>query len=126
MPAILEDALIDKVLAGERVTPEDARALYLLPLVELGELANRRRNLAKRADCGGRGEEIVTYIIDRNINYTNVCNVYCKFCAFYRTEKDDDHYVLTLDQFDQKLDELTAIGGIQILLQGGHHPKLGI
>ena len=126
MPAILEDALIDKVLAGERVTPEDARALYLLPLVELGELANRRRNLAKRADCGGRGEKIVTYIIDRNINYTNVCNVYCKFCAFYRTEKDDDHYVLTLDQFDQKLDELTAIGGIQILLQGGHHPKLGI
>ena len=126
MPAILEDALIDKVLAGERITPEDARALYLLPLVELGELANRRRNLAKRADYDGRGEEIVTYIIDRNINYTNVCNVYCKFCAFYRTEKDDDHYVLTLDQFDQKLDELTAIGGIQILLQGGHHPKLGI
>ena len=44
----------------------------------------------------GRGEEIVTYIIDRNINYTNVCNVYCKFCAFYRTEKDEDHYVLSL------------------------------
>ena len=126
MPAILEDALIDKVLAGERITPEDARALYLLPLVTLGELANRRRNLAKRADYDGRGEEIVTYIIDRNINYTNVCNVYCKFCAFYRTEKDDDHYVLTQEQFDQKLDELTAIGGIQILLQGGHHPKLGI
>ena len=85
MPAILEDALIDKVLAGERITPEDARELYRMPLVELGELANRRRNLAKRAAYDGRGEEIVTYIIDRNINYTNVCNVYCKFCAFYRT-----------------------------------------
>ena len=124
--ATLEDALIDKVLAGERITPEDARELYRLPLLELGELANRRRNLAKRDAFGGRGEEIVTYIIDRNINYTNVCNVYCKFCAFYRTEKDEDHYVLSLDQLDQKLDELTAIGGIQILLQGGHHPKLGI
>ena len=126
MPAILEDALIDKVLAGERITQEDARELYRMPLVELGELANRRRNLAKRAAYGGRGEEIVTYIIDRNINYTNVCNVYCKFCAFYRTEKDGDHYVLTQEQLDQKLDELTAIGGIQILLQGGHHPKLGL
>ncbi len=126
MPAILEDALIDKVLDGERITAEDARALYRLPLVELGELANRRRNLAKGAAYGGRGEEIVTYIIDRNINYTNVCNVYCKFCAFYRTEKDGDHYVLTHEQLDQKLDELSAIGGIQILLQGGHHPKLGL
>ncbi len=124
MPAILEDALIDKVLAGERITQDDARELYRMPLVELGELANRRRNLAKRAAYDGRGEEIVTYIIDRNINYTNVCNVYCKFCAFYRTEKDDDHYVLTHEQLDAKLDELTAIGGIQILLQGGHHPKL--
>ena len=126
MPAILEDALIDKVLAGERITQEDARELYRMPLVELGELANRRRNLAKRAAYDGRGEEIVTYIIDRNINYTNVCNVYCKFCAFYRTEKDGDHYVLTHEQLDAKLDELTAIGGIQILLQGGHHPKLGL
>ena len=124
--ATLEDALIDKVLAGERVTPEDAFALYRLPLVQLGELANRRRNQIKREAFDGRGEDIVTYIIDRNINYTNVCNVYCKFCAFYRTEKDEDHYVLSLDQLDQKLDELTSIGGIQILLQGGHHPKLGI
>src|SRR5258708_1688801 len=122
--ATLEDALIDKVLAGQRVTREDARALYRLPLVELGELANRRRNLAKGEAYDGRGREIVTYIIDRNINYTNVCNVYCKFCAFYRTEKDDDHYVLTREQLDQKLDELSAAGGVQILMQGGHHPKL--
>ena len=110
--AVLEDSLIDKVLAGERVDAADALALYRLPLLELGELANRRRNLARRDAFDGRGEEIVTYIIDRNINYTNVCNVYCKFCAFYRTEKDDDHYVLSLEQLDQKLDELTAIGGV--------------
>ena len=116
------ESVADKVLAGERITRDDALELYRLPLSELGELAHLRRNMAAR---DGR-ERIVTYIVDRNINYTNVCNVYCKFCAFYRTEKDHDHYVLTLDQLDQKLDELTAIGGVQILLQGGHHPKLGI
>jgi cyclic dehypoxanthinyl futalosine synthase len=128
-PSTLNDQpsnTIDRVLAGERISQEDARALYTLPLNELGALADHRRNLARRAAFDGRGERVVTYIIDRNINYTNVCNVYCKFCAFYRTEKDDDHYVLTLDQIDQKLDELTAIGGIQILMQGGHHPKLDL
>ena len=82
--------------------------------------------LRSKKASGGHGREIVTYIVDRNINYTNVCNVYCKFCAFYRTEKDDDHYVLSFEQIDQKLDELTAAGGVQILMQGGHHPKLGI
>ena len=123
---ILEENAIDKVLAGDRISPDEALQLYHLPLNELGELANHRRNLATREKHGGRGEEIVTYIVDRNINYTNVCDVYCKFCAFYRTEKDADHYVITREQLDQKLDELTAIGGVQILLQGGHHPKLGI
>jgi cyclic dehypoxanthinyl futalosine synthase len=126
MPALAADFLAEKVLDGERVSVEEARELYRLPLVELGELANRRRNIAKRAAYGGRGEEVVTYIVDRNINYTNVCNVYCKFCAFYRTEKDADHYVLSHEEFDRKLDELTAIGGVQILMQGGHHPELRI
>jgi 2-iminoacetate synthase ThiH len=77
-----------------------------------------------RPGYDGRGNEIVTYIVDRNINYTNVCNVYCKFCAFYRTEKDDDAYVITLDEMDRKIEETIALGGTQILLQGGHHPKL--
>ena len=126
MATTLENITIDNVFAGERINQDDARALYALPLVELGELANRRRMIAKRAAYRGRGEQIVTYIIDRNINYTNVCNVYCKFCAFYRTEKDHDHYVLTHEQLDQKLGELRAIGGVQILLQGGHHPSLNI
>src|SRR5271155_5877034 len=118
MPAACtDDALIEKALSGSRITREDALELYRLPLLELGELADHRRNLAKRAAFDGRGEESVTDIIDRNINYTNVCNVYCKFCAFYRTEKDTDHYVLSMEELDRKLDELSAIGGIQILLQ---------
>jgi cyclic dehypoxanthinyl futalosine synthase len=121
--ALVESAAA-KVLAGERISSADALELYKLPLQELGELANFRRKLAKAEAYQGHGSDVVTYIVDRNINYTNVCNVYCKFCAFYRTEKDEDHYVLTREQLDQKLDELTAIGGVQILLQGGHHPKL--
>ena len=98
--------------------------MYRLPLQELGALADARRNAAKGANQRERSAEVVTYIVDRNINYTNVCNVYCKFCAFYRTEKDADHYVLTHEQLDEKLDELTAAGGVQILMQGGHHPGL--
>jgi cyclic dehypoxanthinyl futalosine synthase len=124
MVSLNRNGLSDNVLEGKRISPEEAMALYGLPLEELGALANARRNLAKEKSYGGRGREIVTYIADRNINYTNVCNVYCKFCAFYRTERDEDHYVLSLEQIDQKLDELSAAGGVQILMQGGHHPKL--
>jgi len=120
------ESLTDRVIGGERITPKEALELYHLPLEELGALANHRRMLARTDAVDGKGNEIVTYIIDRNINYTNICNVYCKFCAFYRTEKEADSYVITLEEMDQKLDELTAVGGIQVLLQGGHHPKLGI
>ena len=123
---LLESSPVEKVLAGERISAPEARELYNLPLQELGELANIRRKQLKRDAYDGRGAGIVTYIVDRNINYTNVCNVYCKFCAFYRTERDDDHYVLTLEQIDQKLQELSDNAGVQVLLQGGHHPKLGI
>jgi cyclic dehypoxanthinyl futalosine synthase len=124
MVSINRDALSEKVFAGERISPDDALELYRWPLEELGVLANARRDLAKEPAYDGHGREIVTYIVDRNINYTNVCNVYCKFCAFYRTERDEDHYVLSFEQIDQKLDELSAAGGVQILMQGGHHPKL--
>jgi cyclic dehypoxanthinyl futalosine synthase len=124
MVSLNRDGLTEKVLAGERISVEDALELYRRPLEELGALANTRRDLAKTKSYDGRGREIVTYIVDRNINYTNVCNVYCKFCAFYRTEKDEDHYVLSFEQIDQKLDELSSVGGVQILMQGGHHPKL--
>jgi cyclic dehypoxanthinyl futalosine synthase len=118
------DELLQKVWDGRRINPSEALRLYPLPLEELGALADRRRQLAKAKDFTGRGNDIVTYIVDRNINYTNVCNVYCKFCAFYRTEKDADAYVITLDEMDRKIEETVALGGTQILMQGGHHPKL--
>ena len=127
MSTALENSIIPKVLAGERITGPEALEIYRhAGSADLAALADARRQQAKARAYGGRGNEIVTYIIDRNINYTNVCNVYCKFCAFYRTEKDADHYVLSLEEIDRKLDELTSVGGIQILMQGGHHPKLGI
>jgi cyclic dehypoxanthinyl futalosine synthase len=118
------DELLHAVWDGQRISQVEARRLYDLPLEELGALADRRRQLARADAYDGRGNQVVTYIVDRNINYTNVCNVYCKFCAFYRTEKDDDSYVITLDEMDQKIEETVALGGTQILLQGGHHPKL--
>ena len=118
------DALLQKVWDGKRVNQAEALRLYHLPLEELGALADHRRLLAKRDAYDRRGNQIVTYIVDRNINYTNVCNVYCKFCAFYRVEGDDDAYVITHDQIDRKIEETIALGGTQILMQGGHHPKL--
>jgi cyclic dehypoxanthinyl futalosine synthase len=118
------DELLQKVWDGKRINQSEALRLYHLPLEELGALADRRRQLAKAKDFNGRGNEIVSYIVDRNVNYTNVCNVYCKFCAFYRVEKDDDSYVITPDEMDKKIEETVALGGTQILMQGGHHPKL--
>jgi len=118
------DSLLQKVWDGERINHAEALRLYRLPLEELGALADRRRQIAKQTAYGGRGNDIVTYIVDRNVNYTNVCNVYCKFCAFYRTEKDADAYVISHEEMDRKIEETVALGGTQILMQGGHHPKL--
>jgi len=114
------DKIQGKVLDGVRITPEEAVRLYRTStLPELGALADAVRQ-RKHPD------PVVTYIIDRNINYTNICNVYCTFCAFMREERDDDSYVLTPEEVGEKIKELVAIGGVQILMQGGHHPKLGI
>jgi cyclic dehypoxanthinyl futalosine synthase len=120
------ETLLEKVWAGRRIDPAEALRLYGLPLEELGALADRRRQLARAQAHDGRGNQIVTYIVDRNVNYTNVCNVYCKFCAFYRTEKDADAYIITFDEMDKKIEETLALGGTQILMQGGHHPKLSL
>ncbi|MBI4686850.1 MAG: dehypoxanthine futalosine cyclase [Nitrospirae bacterium] len=88
-------------------------------LLELGEMADSlRRSL--------HPEEIVTFIIDRNINYTNVCINKCKFCAFYREEDSPDAYVLDRDVLYQKIRETIELGGTQILIQGGLNPALGI
>lgn len=118
------DDLCERVWNGARISQAEAMRLYRLPLEELGALADRRKQLAKAGDFAGRGNEIGTYLVDRNINYTNVCNVYCKFCAFYRVEKDSDAYVITHEEIDQKIQETIDLGGTQILMQGGHHPKL--
>jgi cyclic dehypoxanthinyl futalosine synthase len=118
------DDLLQKVWNGDRIHAAEAKRLSTLPLEELGALAERRRQLAKAKAYGGRGNEIVTFNVDRNVNYTNVCNVYCKFCAFYRTEKDSDSYIISLAEMDEKIAETLALGGTQILMQGGHHPKL--
>ena len=88
-------------------------------LKELGKMA-----LARKKELHPKG--VTTFVVDRNINYTNVCWVDCKFCAFYRHEKNDDAYILTYEEIDHKIDELLAIGGTQILFQGGVHPKLEI
>ncbi|MFM2083119.1 MAG: hypothetical protein RL380_1810, partial [Verrucomicrobiota bacterium] len=118
------DELLQKVWDGQRIHAADAKRLYALPLEELGALADHRRQRAKKNSYGGRGNDFVTYNVDRNVNYTNVCNVYCKFCAFYRTEKDLDSYVISLAELDKKIEETIAVGGNQMLMQGGHHPKL--
>lgn len=118
------DELLQRVWDGGRIDAPEALRLYALPLEELGALADRRRQLHRAAAHGGRGNELVTYIVDRNVNYTNVCNVYCKFCAFWRSEKDADSYVISHDEMDRKIEETIALGGNQILMQGGHHPKL--
>ena len=88
-------------------------------LLELGKMA-----YAKKLEL--HPQKITTFVVDRNINYTNVCWVDCKFCAFYRHGREDDAYILSFEEIDQKIDELLAIGGTQILFQGGVHPKLKI
>ena len=104
----------------KRLTKEEALKLIReADLKELGRMASARK---KELHPDG----ITTFVIDRNINYTNICWVDCKFCAFYRHEKDADAYVLTFEEIDAKIDELLAIGGTQILFQGGVHPKLKI
>jgi cyclic dehypoxanthinyl futalosine synthase len=122
----IHEDLLEKTWRGDRISAAEALELYKLPLEELGVLADRRRQLARETAYEGRGNNIVTYIVDRNVNYTNVCNVYCKFCAFYRTEKDSDSYVISLPEMDQKIEETIALGGTQILMQGGHHPSLSM
>jgi len=104
----------------KRLTKKEALDLIQnADLKELGRMAS-----ARKKELHPKG--ITTFVIDRNINYTNICWVDCKFCAFYRHEKDADAYILTFDEIDAKIDELLEIGGTQILFQGGVHPKLKI
>ncbi len=109
-------SVLDKVENSNRLTDEEALELFDSgDLIELGRLADlvRERN---------HPDGTVTYIVDRNVNYSNVCVAYCKFCAFYRPPKHPEGYVLTRDELYQKIKELVDLNGVQVLLQGGHNP----
>jgi len=109
---------ITKARSGERLSRDEARALYAeAPTHALGRLADAAR-LRRHPDG------IVTYIIDRNVNYTNLCVARCNFCAFYRPVGSPQGYVLSFDEIFRKIDETIAVGGGQLLLQGGHNPDL--
>ena len=112
------DHIAAKVQAGERVTADEALELYRhAPSALLGSLADGVR-------AHKHPGAVVTYIIDRNVNYTNVCVAKCNFCAFYRDVGSPEGYVLGFDELFRKIDETLAVGGVQLLLQGGHNPDL--
>src|SRR5215213_4167482 len=112
------DTIAAKVGADGRVSGEEALELYRhAPTSLLGRLAD---GIRARKHPG----RLVTYIVDRNVNYTNICVAKCNFCAFYRPVGSADGYVLGFDELFRKIDETIAVGGVQLLLQGGHNPDL--
>jgi cyclic dehypoxanthinyl futalosine synthase len=112
--------ILDKALAGTRLTGEDATALLESnDFVRIGLAAHEIRMRKNQTD-------VVTYIIDRNINYTNVCNVVCTFCAFYRRPGKPDTYVHSIEEICKRIDETIALGGTGVLMQGGLHPDFNI
>jgi len=116
----MTNKILEKALDGERISPEEAVRLFeTTDMLLLGNIASRisRKKLKER---------VVTYIVDRNINYTNICITDCAFCAFYRKEDDEEAYVHPFETIARKIEETIALGGRQILLQGGHNINLKI
>ena len=114
--------ILDRAAAGGRITPDEALDLYRsAPLHALGNAADT----ARRNRFGGSAD-IATYIIDRNINYTNVCVTACKFCAFYRPPKHEEGWTRSLEEILHRCGEAVDLGATQIMLQGGHSPELGM
>ena len=114
------EILESHMASRSRLTQEEAVILYRdAPLYALRRAANRRR-------VEINGDKQVTYLIDRNINYTNVCTINCQFCSFYRPPGHDETYTQTLDEISQRVRELEEIDGTRILMQGGVNPDLGI
>jgi len=110
MPSNIQP-ILDKALDGERLTVEDCTSLLEShDLVRIGLAADEIR---KRKNPG----DVVTYIIDRNINYTNVCNVVCTFCAFYRRPGKPDTYVHSIEEIEKRIDETIALGGTGVLMR---------
>ncbi|EST30901.1 radical SAM protein [Streptomycetaceae bacterium MP113-05] len=115
-------SVLDRAAEGGRITPEEALDLYRhAPLHALGRAADTAR---RRRYAGS--EHIVTYIIERNINYTNACVTACKFCAFYAAPKSDKVWTRDLDDILRRCAETVELGGTQIMFQGGHHPDYGM
>ena len=113
---------LDRAAAGGRISEAEALDLYrYAPLHALGHAADASRRLR----YGGTAD-IATYIIERNINYTNVCVTACKFCAFYAPPKSDKGWSRELDDILRRCEETVALGGTQIMFQGGHHPDYGV
>ncbi len=116
------DTITSKVLAGERLSAEDGLWLFKYHnLPEIATLANYVREKLHPTT-----NNLVTYVVGRNINYTNVCWVRCKFCAFYRVPGHEDGYVLSREEIFNKIQQMVDVGGIEILMQGGLNPKLKI
>ena len=112
--------ILDRVLSGERLTSDDCTALLESnDFVRIGLAAHEIRMRHNPTD-------VVTYIIDRNINYTNVCNVVCTFCAFYRRPGKPDTYVHSIEEICKRIDETIELGGTGVLMQGGLHPDFNI
>ena len=112
------ETAVDRALDGERLSLEEACALEDAPLTLLGEAADELRER--------RAGDTVTFIKDRNVNYTNVCDTYCSFCAFYRKPGHEEGYVLSREELYEKIQETVDAGGVQILMQGGVHPDLDL
>ena len=112
--------ILDKSIAGERLSPDEG--LVLLDSHDLAAIGSAADQVSRRM----HPETYRTYNVDRNINYTNVCTAVCNFCAFYRGPKSDEGYVLSREQLLKKVEETVALGGNQILMQGGLHPKFKI
>ena len=112
--------ILSKVSGGGRLTSEDATALLESnDFLRIGLAAHEMRMRQNPTD-------VVTYIIDRNINYTNVCNVVCTFCAFYRRPGKPDTYVHSIEEIEKRIDETIVLGGTGVLMQGGLHPDFNI
>jgi len=114
------DGILDQAVRGGRLSPEEGVALMASPdLLLIGRAADLVR---RRIHPGGA----VTFIIDRNINYTNVCRCRCAFCAFYREESDPEAYVISKEELFKKIEETISAGGTAVMIQGGLHPRLGL
>jgi cyclic dehypoxanthinyl futalosine synthase len=114
------DSILQRGADGGRITPEEALLLYTdAPFHALGEAADavRRRRYP---------DNIVTYLIDRNINYTNICVTACRFCAFYRPPKHREGWAHSMEEILRRCGEAVELGATQVMLQGGHHPNYGV